>query len=89
MMLQHHLVSTCPPSCPPGALPLRLPRKCSPRSATTCVLPVAIQHKLQSYLQITATCAELEGVQERPSCESKPAAFSAGFGATYLEIGVP
>ena len=45
--------------------------------ATDCALPRAIQHELQSNLQIAATCAGLGGAQERPSCEPRPTATSA------------
>ena len=53
-----------------------------PSSADTSLLLGATQHELQSYLQMSATCAGLGGAQLRPSCEPRLAAASAGSGAT-------
>ena len=47
-------------SCPLGALALRSPGL---RSATTCLLPKATLHELQSNLQYADTCAGLGGSQ--------------------------
>ena len=54
------------------------PGRYRPKSDTTYVLSWINQQKLQSDLQMAATCAELGGVQERPSCEPRLAAASAG-----------
>ena len=43
-------------------------------------------HELQSYMHMAATYAGLGGAQKRPSCEPMPAAGSARFGATLLEV---
>ena len=51
-------------------------------SPTTCALPEATLHELQSNLQMAAICAGLGDAQERPSCEPRLAAASAGPGAT-------
>ena len=50
------------------------------RSATACVLSRVIQHKLQSNLQLAATCVGLGSAQGRPSCVPRLAAASAGSG---------
>ena len=59
-----------------------LPRRCRSRSPTTCALPGATPHVLQSNLKMTATCAGLEVVRERPSYELSLAAARAGPEAT-------
>ena len=52
------------------------------RSAAACTLPGTTQHKLQSDLQMTATCARLADALERPNCKQRPAAACAWPGTT-------
>ena len=59
------------------------PRRCRPLSAVTCVLPGTTQHKLQKNLQLSATGAQLEGPQARPTCDPRPAAATAGPGEAF------
>ena len=46
------------------------------------VLSGVTQSKLQSDLQMAATCAGLGGAQEKPNCKPRPAAASGGPGVT-------
>lgn len=52
------------------------------RSADTCAPPGATWHKLHSDLQMAATCDELGGALEKPSCEPSLMATSGRPGAT-------
>ena len=61
---------------------VQAPRRCTPRSATTCALPRATQHELQNDLQMAATCTGLGGAQVRLSCKPRPATTDAKPGAT-------
>ena len=57
-----------------------------PRSAAACVLSGVTQHKLQSDLQMAATCAGLGSIQVRPSCEPRLAAASVRPGDAQGEV---
>ena len=46
--------------CTQGTQVLGLPGRCMPRSVTACVLSRITQHKLQSDVQMAATCAGSE-----------------------------
>ena len=68
-------------SCPVHVQDLGPHERSRARSATACVLSGVTQHKLQSALQMAATCAGLGGAQKRPSCEPKLVAASSRLGA--------
>ena len=59
-----------------------------PRSAAACFPSRVTQHKLQSDLQMAATCAGLGGAQERPSCKPMLAAASARPGPLSKGMGI-
>ena len=69
-------------NCTLGVQALGFPGWCRLRSAPTCVLPGATLHKLQSNLQMAATCAGLGDTQAMPICACRLAAASANPGAT-------
>ena len=69
-------------SCPLDARALGPPAMY--KSATTCTLPGTSCWELQSDLQMAATSAGLEGAQERPNWEQRPAAASQAWG--HLEV---